>query len=329
MTSAVDDDPQRTVLITGAAGFVGRQVVAALAGQPGISVVATDLRATTPREQLDGVRYRRLDICEPGIGALLRELEVDVVVHLAAIVTPGPNMTREQQRRVDVDGTRAVLEACVEACVGKFIYTSSGAAYGYHGDASPLLREDDALRGNEVFAYAAHKREVEELLETYRQEQPSLEQLIFRVSSVLGPEVDNQITAMFERPVVLGLSRRDTPFCFIAAADVAACIVQGALGDQHGIYNLTGDGVMTLREIADAMGRRYVALPTRVVQGALKVLTRFELSPYGPEQTLFLEHRPVLDNAKLKREFGYQPRWTSREVFESYRVSRAGGHAHG
>lgn len=317
-----------SVLITGAAGFVGRQVVEALAGgDADIRVIATDLRTVSPRQQQPHVEYHRLDICEPGMGALFEELGVDTVVHLAAIVTPGPNMTREQQRRVDVDGTRAVLDACVEAGVGKVIYTSSGAAYGYHADASPLLREHDPLRGNDVFAYAAHKREVEELLETYRGEHPELEQLIFRVSSVLGPEVDNQITAMFERPVVLGLTNRATPFCFIAAADVAGCIVQGALGDQRGIYNLTGDGVMTLREIAGAMGRRYLALPTRLVQRALGVLTRLELSPYGPEQTLFLEHRPVLDNSKLKEQFGYQPRWTSREVFEAYRASRESGPA--
>jgi UDP-glucose 4-epimerase len=283
----------RTVLITGAAGFVGKQVVRALAVDDAVRVIATDLRPVSPRDRLEGVDYETLDICGDGMGALFRDFGVDTVVHLAAIVTPGPDTTREIQHRVDVDGTRAVLDACVEAGVGKLIYTSSGAAYGYHGDAPALLHEDDPLRGNEVFAYSSHKREVEEMLERYRDEHPELRQLVFRVSSVLGPDVDNQITAMFERPVV----------------------------------NLAGDGVMTLREIAREMDRPYVALPEMVVQGALRLLKRFDAAPYGPEQTLFLKHRPVLDNTRLKKVFGYRPSGTSREIFARYRDARVGSGA--
>jgi UDP-glucose 4-epimerase len=319
-----DLNETRTVLITGAAGFVGKQVTRALAASGGVSVVATDLRPVARRERVEGVEYRELDICGGDMSSLFTELGVHTVVHLAAIVTPGPSTTREMQRRVDVDGTRAVLNACVEAGVERLIYTSSGAAYGYHGDAPALLHEDDPLRGNDVFAYSSHKREVEEMLADYRARHPALRQLIFRVSSVLGPDVNNQITAMFERPVVLGLKGADTPFCFIDAADVAACIVQGALGSRDGVYNLAGDGVMTLREIAREMGRRYVAVPEGVVQGALRMLQRFDKAPYGPEQTLFLKHRPVLDNTRLKRVFGYQPTGTSREVFARYRDARLG-----
>jgi UDP-glucose 4-epimerase len=105
-------------------------------------------------------------------------------------------------------------------------------------------------------------------------------------------------------------------------ADVSGCLVQGALGEQTGTYNLTGDGVMTLREIAAGMRRPYVALPERLVARALEALHKRKLSPYGPEQTVFLRYRPVMSNERLKRDFGYTPRKTSREVFELYRQSR-------
>jgi UDP-glucose 4-epimerase len=310
-----------SILITGAGGFLGRRVVAALAGSG--AVVASDLRVPPPSEQIDGVSYAVLDICEADIEATLTEHDIGTVVHLAAIVSPGPGQDRAFQYRVDVEGTARVVDACVAAGVKRLIYASSGAAYGYHPDNGALLDEQDPLRGNEVFAYSWHKRLAEERLEQARLDHPELEQVVFRVCTILGPDVDNQITAMFERPVVMGLKGSATPFCFVWDEDVAAAVVRATEGGPPGVYNLAGDGVLTLREIADAMGRRYVSLPESIVRRALSVLHPRGLAPYGPEQTLFLLHRPVLGNRRLREEFGFRPRRTSREVFETYRASRA------
>lgn len=318
--------PRTSVLVTGAAGYVGSLVVRALADDRRElrTIVATDVRAVAKSDRLAGVTYERLDITDAErLRELLEAHAVDTVVHLAAIVTPRPGDTRETQYAVDVGGTENVLSACAAAGVRKLVYTSSGAAYGYHPDNPPMLREDDELRGNEEFAYAWHKRLVEDRLARHAETHPELEQLVFRVSTVLGPSVENQITAMFERPVVLGLKDADTPFCFIWDADLVECICRGVHGAWKGTFNLTGDGVMTLREIAVGMGRRYVALPAGVVRKGLGLLGRAKLTEYGPEQVAFLLHRPVLDNSKLRRELGYRPRRTSREVFELYRASRA------
>jgi len=226
------------------------------------------------------------------------------------------------QYAVDVEGTENVTAACIATGVRKLVYTSSGAAYGYHADNAPMLREDDALRGNEEFAYAWHKRLVEDQLAQAATEHPELEQLIFRVSTVLGASVKNQITALFERPIVMGLDGADTPFCFIWDSDLVECLCNGVHGSWAGTFNLTGDGVMTLREIATSLGRRYVSLPTGWVKKGLAFLNQRDLTPYGPEQVAFLLHRPVLDNGKLRRELGYRPSKTSREVFALYKASR-------
>ncbi len=310
-----------TVLITGAGGYVGRLTTAALAADPAITrVIATDVRPLTGDEA--AVTYRRMDIRDSALTTVLKDERVDVVVHLAAIVTPGPADTRDVQYDVDVNGTRNVLTACAAAGVRRFVYTSSGAAYGYHPDNAPLLDEDDPLRGNEAFAYSHHKRLVEGLLADYRERHPALEQVVFRVSTVLGSAVKNQITALFERPVVVGVAGAETPFCFVWDRDVVACLHAAVRGAPAGTYNLTGDGVMTLREIATAMGRAYLPLSEGLLTTALGVLSRRGVVPYGPEQVMFLKHRPVLSNARLKTVFGVRPRKSSRQVFDAYRRGR-------
>src|SRR5512141_2424110 len=158
--------PYRCVAITGASGYIGRQVVTALAEDRRAleAIVATDVRQPPAAERIAGVEYVDADVRSADFGALLRSCGADLVVHLAAIVTPGRGMSRELEYAVDVTGTKNVLEGCLVAGVRKIIYTSSGAAYGYHADNPEWLREDDALRGNAEFAYSDHKRLVEEML---------------------------------------------------------------------------------------------------------------------------------------------------------------------
>ncbi len=312
----------RTVLVTGAEGYLGSQVVQALAEDPAAipHLVASDVRP--PRRRLPGVTYLTADIRSPQLATALGDHAVDTVVHLAAIVTPGPGEDRSRAFEVEVLGTRGLLRACLDAGVRHFVYTSSGAAYGYHSDNPAWLREDDPLRGNPEFAYSDHKRQVEEMLARWRRKHPGLRQLIFRVGTILGESTDNQITALFEKPFVLGVAGAQSPFVFVWDRDVVAAIVKGVREAKSGIYNLAGDGTLTMAQIARRLGKPYLPLPASVLRAALGLLRRLHLTQYGPEQVGFLQYRPVLSNHRLKKCFGYVPRKNSREVFELFLQSR-------
>ena len=158
--------PARSVLVTGASGLIGRQVITRLAAEPGTiqTIVALDLREVAERDRVSGVEYASGDIRDPALEKTLRIHEVDTVVHLAAVVTPGKDSTRELEHSIDVLGTENVLGCALAAGVRQLIYTSSGAAYGYHADNPRSLTESDPLRGNPEFAYSDHKRLVEEML---------------------------------------------------------------------------------------------------------------------------------------------------------------------
>ena len=318
------------VLVTGATGYLGGRLVASLAGRMRSAgdpacIVAGDVREPAPEARLPAVEYVALDVREPGLGGLLARHAIDTVVHLAAIVTPGPRSNRATEYSVDVVGTRNVLEACVSAGVRRIIVTSSGAAYGYHADNPAWLTEDHPVRGNEEFAYSHHKRLVEEILAEYRRTHPQLEQVVFRVGTILGETTRNQITALFERPRLIALRGSASPFVFIWDQDVVGAIEHAIFGGPAGIYNVAGDGALSLQQIAARLGKRCITLPPAVLRALLAVLHPLGLSRYGPEQVNFLRYRPVLDNRRLKEAFGYVPRLSSAEVFELFRKSRGLG----
>ena len=301
---------RRRILITGAAGYIGSQVARRLSQDH--HVVGVDIRAD------DGADFPffMMDIRDPALGRLMREHGIQQVVHLAAVLEDSGD--RDRDFDIDVNGTRNVLDACVAAGVEQLVVTSSGAAYGYHPDNPAWLDEDDALRGNPEFAYSDHKRQVETLLAEYRQHYPALKQLVLRPGTVLGANTRNLITRLFEKPRLVAVAGSPSPFVFIWDQDVVAIIQKGVLEGKAGRYNLAGDGALSIHELGRLLDKPVVSVPAGLIRAALWIGNRLGLTNYTPAQVNFLRYRPVLDNRRLKEEFGYIPRKTSEQVFRFY-----------
>lgn len=307
------------ILITGGNGYLGGILLEALvAKKTEAKIISVDIRSAPKEKQLPSVEYLVSDIRNPKMADILKKYEVDCLVHLAAIVNPGKNPDRDFLYDVEVRGTKNMLDAAAKAGVKKILVASSGAAYGYYADHPQWITEDCPIRGNEAFAYSYHKRLVEEMLAEYREKHPELAQVIFRIGTILGEGVNNQITALFERKTILALKGSDSPFVFIWDKDVAECFIHGIFSDKTGAYNVAGDGCLTIYELADLMNKKTLSLPPSAVIFVYAILRKLRLTQYGPEQIDFLRYRPVLDNRKLKGVFGYTPRKSSKDVFLFY-----------
>ncbi len=112
------------ILVTGGSGTIGGYVLRELL-QAGHSV--TSFSRTAPR--VDGSDFIQGDIMEPDQLAQACQ-DQDAVIHLAAVPGPG-RMTPAQLLNVNVVGTVNVLEAAIQAGVGKVVFASSGAATGF------------------------------------------------------------------------------------------------------------------------------------------------------------------------------------------------------
>lgn len=317
------------ILITGAAGFIGQQLLADLAvQQPNWTLFAADIREIPANLLRGNVHPLLLDISRrAAVLKAVAECQPQAIVHLASVVSPPPGMSEASLHAIDVDGTQAVVDAAAAHGVEQLIITSSGAAYGYYPENAEWIDEHDPLRGHNKFAYARHKREVEELLVQARITHPQLRQLILRPGTILGKRVNNQITDMFKKPVVLGIQDSDSRFVFIWDQDVVRIIRKGLECGTAGTYNLAGNGRYGLRRIWAISRRLRAPSPAGLLQGALRLLKPLGLSQYGPEQVDFLRYRPVLANRRLKEEFGYTPRFTSREAFVAFLDAQGVVHA--
>jgi nucleoside-diphosphate-sugar epimerase len=161
------------VLVTGAAGMIGRKLAARLAsdgglgGQPIERLTLTDILAPQPPDGFAGhVETIAADLPAPGIAESLVTARPDVIFHLAGVVSGEAELDLEKGYRVNLDGTRALLEAVRLVGDGykpKVVFTSSMAVYGApFPDIIP-----DEFQLTPLTSYGAQKVMCEQLLADY------------------------------------------------------------------------------------------------------------------------------------------------------------------
>jgi len=310
----------QNILITGSGGYIGKLFLEKCSQYKGSlysNIIALDLKPTPVSEQIQGVTYLEMDIRSPEVADILPMFEIDVVIHLAAIIAISVQISRNLEYEVDVIGSSQLIDACVKHKVKKFITTSSGAAYGYWpSNVGNWLTEDMPMRGNYEIPYSYHKWMVEEKLAHTRKINPELQQFIFRVGTILGKTTSNPITDFLKKDKILCLSGYDSPFVAIWDMDLVEILFKATTSGNPGIYNVAGDGAIPTPKLATMMNKPTQTLPAWLLRLAFKILRPLRLVPYGPESLKFIQYRPVLSNEKLKNEFGYIPQKTTKEVFE-------------
>jgi nucleoside-diphosphate-sugar epimerase len=137
------------VLVTGAAGFLGQRLIRALlergklhiGGQSRPIARITALDATEPVAADARVRVVRGDLVDGKVLARAFEGGIDGVFHLAAVVSGAAEADYDLGMRVNVDGTRALLDACrAQSAPPTFVFASSVAVFG--GDLPEVVRDD-------------------------------------------------------------------------------------------------------------------------------------------------------------------------------------------
>ena len=119
------------ILLTGAGGQIGHDLIGALVAQ-GHDVVSTDLAPRPPSHaHAEGVDWQRLDVTDaPAVQHLFTDIKPDLVFHLAAILSARGEQDPRLAYDVNQTGTWNVLEACRRARVGRLVFTSSIAVFG-------------------------------------------------------------------------------------------------------------------------------------------------------------------------------------------------------
>lgn len=139
-----------SVLITGGCGFLGHHIVKLLVDFYSCKIAVVDLRTTNNRRpDSDGVKYFDCDITNTAaLLEVFKEVKPNVVIHTAS---PNGNDNKASYPiyyKVNVEGTKAIVEACRQTNVKVLVYTSSASVIS--DSKSDLINADErwpVLRG--------------------------------------------------------------------------------------------------------------------------------------------------------------------------------------
>jgi UDP-glucuronate 4-epimerase len=277
-----------STLVTGAAGFIGRQVVADLQ-TCGQQVIAIDLGpGEVPSEDCDITD-------ETALAKLFQTHSIQNVIHLAAILPSASRVNPERATGVNILGSLNVLQAAARAKVRKFVFASSSSVYGLGVGKGPVSEQEPAKPGD---LYGAAKLYVEVLGQAMA-EATGMQFVALRIATVVGPgarstaspwrsEIFEKLTAL-TRAVISIPAPPDALACLVHVEDLAdmLTILASAEWISSRVYNTPAE-VLKFREL-------------KALIETLNPKIRVELAGDASQAP------PAVDGSGFLKDFGFKP----------------------
>src|SRR6202162_3441762 len=196
----------KVVLVTGACRFLGGYLTARLAQNPLINrVIAVDAIAPSKDllRRMGRAEFVRADIRNPFIAKVIRNNDVDTVVHAAAASYSPRSGGKAALKELNVMGALAMFAACQKApSVRRVVLKSTSEVYGSSARDPVVFTEDCTSRRPLGNGFAQDSLDIEGYARGLGRRRPDIAVTILRLANLIGPAVDNPLSRHLTGPLV-------------------------------------------------------------------------------------------------------------------------------
>jgi UDP-glucose 4-epimerase len=312
----------KVVLVTGACRFLGGYLTARLAQNPLINhVIAVDAIAPSKDllRRMGRAEFVRADIRNPFIGKVIRNGDVDTVVHAAAASYAPRSGGRAALKELNVMGAIQLFAACQKApSVRRVVLKSTSEVYGSSSRDPVLFTESSSRRRPPGEGFARDSIDIEGYARGLGRRRPDISVSILRLANMIGPAMDTALSRYLAGPVVPTVVGHDARLQLLHEQDALGALERATMAGKAGTYNVGAPGVIMMSQAIRRSGRLPLPVPRPALWAvdSLRRATRY--TELDREQLDYLSYGRVMDTTRMRNDLGYSPKWSTVEAFDDY-----------
>lgn len=310
------------VLVTGACRFLGGYLTARLAQNKDIEkVIAVDAVAPSKDmlRRMGRAEFVRADIRNPFIGKVIRNGDVDTVVHAAAASYVPRSGGRAALKELNVMGAMQLFACCQKApLVRRVVLKSTSEIYGSSAFDPVAFTEDSSARRPSREGFARDSTDIESYARGLGRRRPDIAVTILRLANMIGPAMDTGLSRYLAGPVVPTVAGRDARLQLLHEQDALGALEHATVHGKPGTFNIGADGIIMMSQAVRRSGRLALPLPSigvRLMDSVVRATGGGEITE---DQLDYMTFGRVMDTTRMRAELGFEPNWTTLEAFDDY-----------
>jgi UDP-glucose 4-epimerase len=296
----------KRVLIIGIAGGLA-QITARLIAQerPDWKVIGVDSRPIKNCDNIKNLECFKIRYSRGNFEKLFREHQFDAVYHLARLShSKYSGQDLNKRLELSVMGTNRILDLSLRFGVKKLVVLSTFHVYGALSNNTIFLKEDAPLKASMKYPELRDVVEMDQICTNWMWKyQNKMSTVVLRPCNIIGSQISNSMSQYLTSHLALRPIDYNPVFQFIHEFDMAKVLIRSLDELPTGIYNVSTNDFISLREALDIVGTKGIPFPISVADQMNKVLKMTKLDV--PEYLIdYLKYSCLISNSHLKSHLG-------------------------
>ncbi len=315
----------RRILIAGVGTHWGTELALRLERDPDVEQVI-GLDTTPPLAQLERTEFLEADIRNPLLARLLPSTGADTLVHTGILWYPEPGKPQRALHDINVIGTLQLLAACERtASLERVVLRGSAAIYGCEPTGPSFFTESMA---NDFPLRTRFQRDIGELegyFANFARRHSRLTCCMLRYQPEIGPGLDAPIAHYLSLPVVPTQLGFDPRLQLVHAEDATGALHAATMNPIRGAVNVAPSGSISLSRALRLIERPQMPIPHPLFGPAMARLgDRLGAGSLYGDAVRLLRYGRGVDNARLRTELGYEPRFDAVAAIRDFAAADRG-----
>jgi len=307
----------KRVLVTGVSSYWGGRLAQTLEADESVEAII-GVSTEDPTVELERTEFVRVGTQHALLRRIVHAAEIDTVVD-SRLVVDSVQASPRDAHEINVIGTMNILAACggPGSPVEKVVFKSSAHYYGCERDDPAFFTEAMQRPHPPRTRLESDIVEAESAVRGFAERNPGVTVSILRFVNGIGPDLMTSHLRLLSLPGIPCILGFDPRYQFVHEDDIVGVLEHAAKVDVPGIYNVAGDGVLVLSEVASLLGKPLAPILPPWGTGLATAGLRLTGIRIPDEMAQQLRYGRGVDNRKLKAA-GVPLRYTTREAVQRF-----------